>query len=84
MILVELRREAPERALELAREAGRVDEHGRTAGMLAYLGQPAVDAEETQPPPTRDDVESALAQSLSEHRRLHAEDHRLLAEDGLG
>jgi Flp pilus assembly protein TadD len=84
MILVELRRKTPERALELAREAGRVDEHGRTAGMLAYLEPPPVEAEATQPPPTLDEVESALEQSLREHRRLHAEDRRLLAEDRLG
>jgi tetratricopeptide (TPR) repeat protein len=83
MILVELRRDAAERGLELAREAGRVDEHGRTAGILAYFEQPTVEAEAPQPPPTRDEVEGALAQSLSEHRRLHAEDRRLLAEERL-
>lgn len=84
MILVELRRDARDRALELAREAARVDEYGRTAGVLAHLQPPGVQEEGAEPPPSRDEVESALAQSLSEHRRLHAEDRRLLAEDLVG
>jgi tetratricopeptide (TPR) repeat protein len=83
MILVELRRERAEPALELAREAARVDEYGRTAGVLAHL-DPRGDGENGEPAPSREEVESALQESLREHRRLHAEDRRLLAEDLLG
>jgi tetratricopeptide (TPR) repeat protein len=85
MIQVELRRDNTDRALELAREAARVDAYGRTAGVLAHLDPPEPDdGGAAEPPPSRDDVESALQQSLREHRRLHAEDRRLLAEDLLG
>jgi Flp pilus assembly protein TadD len=84
MILAELRRDAPDRALELAKEAGRVDEHGRTAGVLAHLEPSEAGEEDAGPPPSREEVESALQDSLREHRRLHAEDRRLLAEDLLG
>jgi tetratricopeptide (TPR) repeat protein len=85
MVQVELRRDNTDAALELAREAARVDEYGRTAGVLAHLA-PAEQGEdgEAEPPPSREDVEAALHQSLREHRRLHAEDRRLLAEDLLG
>lgn len=86
MVQVELRRGNPERALELAREAARVDPLGRSAGVLAHLDPPAApdDGGEQEPPPSREQVEAALAQSLSEHRRMHAEDRRLLAEDLIG
>jgi tetratricopeptide (TPR) repeat protein len=85
MVQVELRRDNPERALELAREAARVDAYGRTAGVLAHLDPPEPGEDGApEPPPSREDVEAALRQSLLEHRRLHAEDRRLLAEDLLG
>jgi Flp pilus assembly protein TadD len=85
IIQVELRRDNPDAALELAREAARVDEYGRTAGVLAHLAPPEP-GEDGAPeaPPSREEVEAALSQSLREHRRLHAEDRRLLAEDLLG
>lgn len=85
MVQVELRRDNTDAALELAREAARVDEYGRTAGVLAHLDppEPGEDGDQ-EPPPSREEVESALHQSLREHRRLHAEDRRLLAEDLLG
>jgi tetratricopeptide (TPR) repeat protein len=85
MVQVELRRDNTDAALELAREAARVDEYGRTAGVLAHLAPPeAGDDGPPEPPPSREEVEAALSQSLREHRRLHAEDRRLLAEDLLG
>jgi Flp pilus assembly protein TadD len=85
MVQVELRRDNTERALELAREAARVDAYGRTAGVLAHLDPAeAGDDGEAEPPPSREEVETALQQSLREHRLLHAEDRRLLAEDLLG
>lgn len=85
MVQVELRRDNPARALELAREAARVDAYGRTAGVLAHLDPPESGEDGTsEPPPSREEVEAALGESLREHRRLHAEDRRLLAEDLLG
>jgi Flp pilus assembly protein TadD len=85
MVQVELRRDNLKGALELAQEAARVDAYGRTAGVLAHLAPPE-DGEDgdAEPPPSREEVEAALQQSLREHRRLHAEDRRLLAEDLLG
>jgi Flp pilus assembly protein TadD len=84
MILVELKRDGADQARELAREAARVDEYGRTAGVLAHLEPETAEDEAAEPPPSRDEVESALQESLREHRRLHAEDRRLLAEDLFG
>jgi tetratricopeptide (TPR) repeat protein len=84
MILVELKRDRADQALELAREAARVDEYGRTAGVRAHLDPQEAEGEDAQPAPSREDVESALQESLREHRRLHAEDRRLLAEDLFG
>jgi Flp pilus assembly protein TadD len=85
MVQVELRRENLDSALELAREAARVDAYGRTAGVLAHLAPADSDDDgDAEPPPSREEVEAALRQSLREHRRLHAEDRRLLAEDLLG
>jgi tetratricopeptide (TPR) repeat protein len=85
MVQVELRRDNKDGALDLAREAARVDEYGRTAGVLAHLVPAESDEDgEAEPPPSREEVEAALHQSLREHRRLHAEDRRLLAEDLLG
>jgi tetratricopeptide (TPR) repeat protein len=84
MIQVELRRDKRDSALELAQEAARVDAYGRTAGVLAHLAPASGEDGDTEPPPSREEVEAALHQSLREHRRLHAEDRRLLAEDLLG
>lgn len=86
MVQVELRRDNAERALELAREAARVDPLGRSAGLLAHLepAPPGDDGAESEPPPSREQVEAALDQSMKEHRRMHAEDRRLLAEDLVG
>jgi Flp pilus assembly protein TadD len=79
MIQVELRRDNADRALELAKEAAQVDGYGRTAGVLAHF-EPPEDGEA----PSREDVEAALTESMKEHRLLHAEDRRLLAEDLIG
>jgi tetratricopeptide (TPR) repeat protein len=84
MVQVELRRDNRDSALELAQEAARVDAYGRTAGVLAHLAPAEGEDGDAEPPPSREEVEAALHQSLREHRRLHAEDRRLLAEDLLG
>lgn len=80
MIKVELRRENPQRALELAREAAGADTQGRSVGIVAFLDADS----EGEDRPTRDEVDSALDASLSEYRRMHADDRRLSAEDLLG
>src|SRR3954469_10238595 len=84
-IKVELAREQPERALELAREASAIDSLGRTAGVLAYL-ESELGAEETpgeavargatmifiqaqEAPPTRAEAESLLDATLADLRR---------------
>jgi len=80
MIKVQLRREDPQRALELAREAAGVDTQGRTVGIVAFLEGEGGEGEA----PTREEVDAALDASLSEYRRMHADDRRLSGEDILG
>jgi len=87
MIQAELKREEKDRALELAREAAPIDQYGRTASVLLFLAPDEVEQPENgepKPAPSAEDVDAALAESLKEHRRLHAEDGRLLSEDLLG
>ncbi len=83
MIKAEMQREHWQRALELAREASTIDSQGRTSDVVAFLeaqtGEPG-----EEPAPTREEVDAALALSLSEYRRLHADDRRLASEDLLG
>ena len=79
MIAAEIARERWQAALELAREAGGLD-RGRTAGVLAFL-EAQVSGPGEEAPPTREEVDAALRASLAEHRRAHAEDRRLQAED---
>jgi tetratricopeptide (TPR) repeat protein len=72
LIEVELRRENWRRALDLAVDATRVDRAGRTTDILAYVVA-QVFGEADREVPERDQVESALARSRDEHRRLHLE-----------
>jgi Flp pilus assembly protein TadD len=67
MILAALRREDRARALELAREAGAAD-------VVAFL-------EDEEDAPSAEQVEAALAGSLAEHRRRHADDRRIEEEN---
>jgi Flp pilus assembly protein TadD len=82
MIKAEIQREDWQRALALAHEAPVSDSEGRTVNLIAFLqeqlGEPAERA------PTRDEIDDALASSLSEYRRMHADDRRLASEDILG
>jgi tetratricopeptide (TPR) repeat protein len=89
MVEVEMAREQWQRALELAREASGRDAQGRTADVVAFLevaaGVPREgEGEEQAPAPTREQVDAALELSLSEYRRMHADDRRLASEDLLG
>jgi tetratricopeptide (TPR) repeat protein len=69
-IEAELRRERWRRALDLAVEATRVDRHGRTTDVLAFVVAQVFGAGE-RPAPDRDAVVAALAESRREHRLLH-------------
>jgi tetratricopeptide (TPR) repeat protein len=95
MIKVELRRDNPQRALGLAREAASADQQGRSVGIVAFLeaqtgadeaaAADAADGEGAEEEsPTREEVDGALDASLSEYRRMHADDRRLSSEDILG
>jgi tetratricopeptide (TPR) repeat protein len=72
MIQGEIRRERWRRALDLAIEATRVDRYGRTTDLLAFVVT-QVFGQADRPAPSRAEIDEALAASLAEHRRLHAE-----------
>ena len=82
MIEAEIDRERWDRALELAREADALDRYGRTTDVLAFVVAQVFGPGE-EPPPTRDEVDDALRDSLAAHRRAHAEDRRLADEEEL-
>jgi tetratricopeptide (TPR) repeat protein len=69
-IEAELRRKRWRRALDLAVDATRVDRHGRTTDVLAFVVAQVFGAGE-RPAPPRQDVLAALAESRREHRLLH-------------
>jgi tetratricopeptide (TPR) repeat protein len=71
MIEAEMRRERWRRALDLAVDATRVDRHGRTTDVLAFVVAKVFGTTEDRPVPTADEVTAALAASRGEHRRLH-------------
>jgi tetratricopeptide (TPR) repeat protein len=73
MVLVEMRREGWERALELCQEALRLDSSGRTEPLLGFFaGQ--VSGPRAHPASGRAEVDAALAASQAEHRRIHTEE----------
>jgi Flp pilus assembly protein TadD len=82
MIAAEIQREDWQRALGLAQQAPVSDSQGRAVNLIAFLqaklGEPAEQA------PTREEIDGALQGSLSEYRRMHADDRRLASEDLLG
>jgi Flp pilus assembly protein TadD len=82
MIKAEIQRGDWQRALALANEAPVSDSEGRTVNLIAFLqeqlGEPAERA------PSREEIDGALTASLSEYRRMHADDRRLASEDILG
>lgn len=83
MIQVEIRRERWEDARELAALTAAIDPHGLSTEVTAFLG--AQDAQRAdEPPPTRAEIEAALAASLAQYRRMHADDRHIRAGDPLG
>jgi tetratricopeptide (TPR) repeat protein len=89
MILVELKREQWEPAGDLVTQAAAIDPHGLSTVLFAFLreqtGEPvADDADEPPPPPTRDEVDAALAGSLTDYRRMLADDRLLRGGDLVG
>ena len=72
LLQVELRREDWTRAHELAEEALRLDNSGRTESVLGFF---AAQAAAPRPDhPGRVEIDQALAASAAEHRRLHADE----------
>lgn len=72
MIQAEIRRDRWRRALELAVDATRVDRFGRTTDVLAYVVA-QVFGIGSRPAPPRAQIDAALADSQTEHRRIHGE-----------
>jgi tetratricopeptide (TPR) repeat protein len=70
MIEAELLRDRGRAALDHAVDATRVDRHGRTTDILAYVVALVFGAGD-RPAPTRTAVDEALTSSRREHRRLH-------------
>jgi protein O-GlcNAc transferase len=83
ILQAEIQRENWDRALELAKEAVALDQLGRTNDVVAFL-EAQIQGGSEEPPPTREEVDSALSESQAQHRRLHGEDRRLEAGDLLG
>jgi len=97
-ILVALERDDAPRALELARDAFAIDTMGRTAGVIGHLevetgADPAMDAPRDASaahiaaqgvPPTRQEVDQALRESLRELRLFQAEDRHVIGGEPLG
>jgi tetratricopeptide (TPR) repeat protein len=92
MIQVELARERWEPAGELVAQAAAIDAHGLSTVLTAFVreqtGEAGPDdggtADESPPAPTRDEVDSALADSLADYRRMLADDRLLRGGDLLG
>jgi Flp pilus assembly protein TadD len=61
-----------DRAAELTEQAAAIDPHGLSADVAAFVSEQSGGTVE-EPPPTRTEVEEALAGSLAEYRRMLAD-----------
>ncbi|HEX4187396.1 MAG TPA: hypothetical protein VHY83_05805 [Solirubrobacteraceae bacterium] len=83
LMRVEIGREQWAAAEALAVQSAAIDPQGLGVDVIAFLR--AQRGEEGQEPvPTRAQVEESLDASLSEYRRMHADDRRLQARENLG
>jgi len=76
LIQVEVRAEQWERAAELAAQAAAIDPRGLSTDVAAFLHQQTAGPPD-QDAPTREEVLNALGASLSEYRRVLADDRPL-------
>jgi Flp pilus assembly protein TadD len=83
LIQVELHREDFGRARELVTDVAAIEPQGLSTEVAAFLDAKLGEATDGQPP-TRDEIDSALSASLSEYRRMLADDRRLAAGDTVG
>jgi Flp pilus assembly protein TadD len=80
LIQVAIQGDEWERASVLIEQASAIDAHGLTADVAAFVREQS--GEETEePPPTRTEVEEALASSLAGYRRMLADDRRLAVDE---
>jgi tetratricopeptide (TPR) repeat protein len=80
LLAVEIRRAGWERAKGLALQAAAIDPQGLSTDVTAFLEAQTGNPGE-EPAPTGAEVEAALSGSLSEYRRMHADDRRLNVGD---
>jgi tetratricopeptide (TPR) repeat protein len=83
MIQVEIRREHWESAVELAEQVAAIDPHGLGADVVAFLRSEGDEAPE-RPVTTRADLDASLTASLTDYRRMHADDRRMGTRQLLG
>jgi Flp pilus assembly protein TadD len=69
-----------DRAGELVEQAAAIDPHGLTTDVSAFVSEQSGEELE-EPAPTRTEVEEALQSSLSDYRRMLADDRRLATEE---
>jgi tetratricopeptide (TPR) repeat protein len=89
MVQVELARERWEPAGGLVAQIAAIDPHGLSTVLAAFVraqtGEAeADDADESVPPPTRDEVDVVLADSLGDYRRMLIDDRLLRGGDLVG
>jgi Flp pilus assembly protein TadD len=84
LIRVAIAREQWQPALEIAGQARAIDAQGMSTDVMTFLTAQTVASDSDEPVPTRADVEAALDASLSDYRRMHADDRRANSGSILG
>jgi Flp pilus assembly protein TadD len=83
MLQVEITRGDWNRAKELAEQAAAIDPHGLSTDVGAFLDE-RISGPGEESAATQAEVESALASSLAQYRRMHADDRLLTRGDSFG